>query len=406
MTTTRLAISFSDVESAARLIEGQIERTPTRHSKTLSAITGAEVWLKFENRQFTASFKERGALTRLLALDEAQRSRGVICMSAGNHAQAVAYHARRLGIPATIVMPRSTPNAKVEQTRVHRPEVILHGAVFDETREFTRELAAERDLTLIHPYDDPAVMAGQGTLALELLEDAPTPDAVLVPIGGGGLISGIATVMQAKAPEVEVIGVESERFAGAYHALRGEGPAFGTSTIAEGIAVKAPGVLTLPVIRALVSDLLLVTETELETAVLMLLEIEKTVAEGAGAAGLAALLANPERFRGRRVAIPVCGGNIDLMILSSVIQRGLVRSHKLVRIRVEIPDLPGALGEICRVIGELDSNIVDLHHQRAFAGSSVRATGVEFLLQMRGEEQIDMVLERLSADGYAARLVD
>lgn len=404
--TADLAISLRDVESAARLIEGQVQRTPTRYSQTLSAITGADVWLKFENLQFTASFKERGALTRLLSLDAEQRERGVICMSAGNHAQAVAYHARRLGIPATIVMPRPTPNAKVEQTRVHRPEVILHGAMFEESRQLAEELAAERDLTMIHPYDDAAVIAGQGTLALELLEDAPQPDVVLVPVGGGGLISGIATVMAAQAPEVEVIGVEAERFAGAFRALRGEGPEFGASTIAEGIAVKAPGKLTLPVIRELVSDILLVTERDLESAVLMLLEIEKTVAEGAGAAGLAALLAHGDRFRGKRVAIPVCGGNIDLMILSSVIQRGLVRSHKLVRVRVEIPDLPGALGAICRLIGELDSNIVDLDHQRAFAGSSVRATGVEFLLQMRGEEQIDKVIDRLRSEGYAARLVD
>lgn len=401
-----LAIGLSDVESAARLIEGQVERTDVRHSRTLSRLTGAEVWLKFENQQFTASFKERGALTRLLALDAEQRARGVICMSAGNHAQAIAYHARRLGIPASIVMPRFTPNAKVEQTRVFEPEVILHGAVFDEAIRFTEDLAVERDLTLIHPYDDPAVMAGQGTLALEVLEDMPRPDVIVVPIGGGGLISGIATAVHALAPGVEIVGVESERFASTWRALRGEGPEYGTSTIAEGIAVKAPGKLTLPIIRALVSDLVLVDEQTLERAVLMLLEIEKTVAEGAGAAGLAAVLAEPERFAGRRVVLPVCGGNIDLMILSSVIQRGLVRSHRLVRIRVEIPDVPGALGEICRLIGELDSNIIDLQHQRAFAGSSVRATGVDFVLQMRGEEQIDQALGRLSREGYAARLVD
>lgn len=406
MSQTQLAVSLSDVQSAARLIEGQIVRTAVRRSRTLSEITGAEIWLKFENHQFTASFKERGALTRLLALDAGQRRQGVICMSAGNHAQAIAHHAKRLGIPATIVMPRSTPNAKVEQTRVFGPEVILHGAVFDEAIRFTEELAAERQLTLVHPYDDPAVIAGQGTLALELLEDAPQPDVIVVPIGGGGLISGIAVATHALAPEVEIIGVESKRFASAYRAVRGEGPEYGASTIAEGIAVKAPGKLTLPIIRELVDDLLLVDERELEQAVLMFLEIEKTVVEGAGAAGLAAVLAHPERFRGRRVALPVCGGNIDLMILSSVIQRGLVRSHRLVRLRVEIPDLPGALGEICRLIGELDSNIIDLQHQRAFAGSSVRATGVDFVLQMRGEEQIDKVLERLASEGYAARLVE
>jgi threonine dehydratase len=400
-----LAISLADVESAMRLIEGQVVRTPVLHSETLSRITGAEIWLKFENLQFTASFKERGALTRLLALDEEERARGVICMSAGNHAQAIAHHARRLGIRATIVMPRYTPNAKVEATRVFGPELILHGAVFDEAIRFTEDLATERGLTLVHPYDDAAVMAGQGTLALEALADAPRPDVVVVPVGGGGLIGGIATVCKAVAPEIEVLGVEAERFAGAYRVLHGEGPAFGTSTIAEGIAVKAPGRLTMPVIREHVSDVLLVTEEDLERAVLMLLEIEKTVVEGAGAAGLAAVLAQGERFRGRRVLLPLCGGNIDLMILSSVIQRGLARSARLVRIAVEIPDLPGALGEICRLIGELDSNIVDLSHQRAFSGSSVRATEVTFLLQMRGAEQSEQVLARLAEDGYAARLL-
>ncbi|MEE4382165.1 MAG: threonine ammonia-lyase [Pseudomonadales bacterium] len=401
-----LAIDLADVRAAATVIEGQVARTPVRRSRTLSELTGAEVWLKFENLQFTASFKERGALNRLAALSKAERARGVIAMSAGNHAQGVAHHARRLGIPATIVMPRFTPNAKVEQTRVFGPEVLLHGNGFDEAAAFTARLAEERGLTLVHPYDDPRVMAGQGTLALELLEDAPTPDVVLVPIGGGGLISGIATVTAALAPETEVIGVEAERFASTLRALRGSGPEYGASTIAEGIAVKTPRRLTLPVIRRHVRDLLLVGEDDLERAVLLLLEIEKTVVEGAGAAGLAALLAHRDRFRGRRVAIPLCGGNIDLMILSSVIQRGLVRDHRLVRIAVEIPDVPGALGEICRLLGELDSNILDLQHQRAFAGSSVRATGVVFTLQLRGEEQIENVLEVLSGQGYAAHLLE
>ena len=399
-----LPITIADVEAAARALDGQIVRTPVRRSQTLSDMTGADVWLKFENQQFTASFKERGALNRLLQLDAHERSRGVICMSAGNHAQAVARHASRLGIPATIVMPRSTPNAKVEQTRVFGCEVILHGALFDEAVAFTEALAAQRNLVLVHPYDDPAVMAGQGTLALEILEDAPEPEVMVVPIGGGGLISGIATVLAARAPAVELLGVEAAGFDGARRALAGEAPASGTSTIAEGIAVKAPGRLTLPVIERHVREVLVVGETELERAVLLLLEIEKTVAEGAGAAGLAALLAEPERFAGRRVLLPVCGGNIDLMILSSVIQRGLARSHRLVRLAVEIPDLPGALGEICRLIGELDSNIVEVAHHRAFAGSSVRVTEVEFVLQMRGEEQADEVLARLAAEGYAARL--
>ena len=403
MQVGKFAISLADVESAARLIDGQIVHTPVVHSETLSRLTGAEIWLKLENQQFTASFKERGALTRLLALSAEERSRGVICMSAGNHAQAVAHHARRLGVPATIVMPRTTPNAKVEATRVFGPEIILEGAVFDESKRFTEQLAVERGLTLVHPYDDAAVMAGQGTLALELLADAPEPDVLIVPIGGGGLASGIATVFAARAPAVELLGVEAERFAGAYRALKGDGPGFGASTIAEGIAVKAPGALTLPILREHLRDVLLVDEETLERAVLMLLEIEKTVAEGAGAAGLAAVLADPERFRRRRVMLLLCGGNIDLMILSSLIQRGLARSDRLVRIAVEIPDLPGALAEICGLIGSLDSNIVDLQHQRAFATSSVRATEVTFLLQMRGAEQVDLVLARLSEHGYGAR---
>ncbi|MCC5886539.1 MAG: threonine ammonia-lyase [Gammaproteobacteria bacterium] len=399
-------MSLADVESAARLIEGQIVRTPTLRSRTLSQITGADVWLKFENHQFTASFKERGALTRLLALSASQRQRGVVTMSAGNHGQAVAYHAKRLGIPATIVMPRSTPNAKVDQTRVFGPEVILQGLVFDESKQLAMDLAKERGLTMIHPYDDPAVMAGQGTLALELLADAPKPEAILVPIGGGGLISGVATVMTALAPETEVIGVQAERYPGAYRAIKGESPELGAFTIAEGIAVKAPGDFTLPIIRDKVDDILLVSEADLERAVLMLLEIEKTVAEGAGAAGLAALLSNPDRFRGKRIMLLLCGGNLDLMVLSSLILRGLVSSHRLVRVRVEIPDLPGALGEVCRLLGELDSNIIDIQHQRAFSGSSVRATGVDFVLQMRGAEQIEQVLDTLARKGYRARLVE
>jgi len=406
MTEGPFAIEMADVERAAQSILGQVIHTRTAHSRTLSSLTGAEVWLKFENHQFTASFKERGALARLLTLDDDQRRRGVIAMSAGNHAQAVAYHAQRLGIPATIVMPRSTPNAKVDQTRVFGPEVILHGLMFDESAVHAHTLAAERNLTLLHPYDDPVVMAGQGSLALEILADAPRPDVILVPIGGGGLISGVATVMAAVAPDTEVIGVQTEQYPGAYRALRGDGPEPGSFTIAEGIAVKQPGKLTLPIIREKVQDIVLVPETALERAVLLLLEIEKSVVEGAGAAGLAALLSSPERFRGRRVLLLLCGGNLDMMIMSSLILRGLARTQRLVRVRVEVPDLPGALAEVCQLLGELDSNIIDIHHQRAFTGSSVRATGVDFVVQMRGAEQTEQVLETLGRRGYKARLVD
>lgn len=394
------------VLAAADRLDTQILRTPCEHSLTLSARTGAAVFLKAENQQFTSSFKERGALNRLLALDAQERRRGVIAMSAGNHAQAVAYHARRLKIPATIVMPRITPNAKVEQTRVFGPEIILEGLQFDETRAFTQNLAAERNLTLIHPYDDPAVIAGQGTIALELQQQIPDADVLLVPIGGGGLISGIATAYAGQAQAPEIIGVQMNRYPAAHQQFYGEAPsAPGAGTVAEGIAVKQPGALTMPIIREHVSDILLVSESQVEQAIFDLLEFEKTVVEGAGAAGLAALQAHAERFAGKRVVLLLCGGNIDMLILSSVLQRGLVRSHRLVRLRVEIQDLPGALSDLTRIVGELDSNIMDIAHQRAFGGSSVRATVVELVLQMRGEEQVDKVIAGLAAEGYQAALI-
>ena len=401
-----IPINRAAVMAAAGQIGDQILRTPCEESLTLSARTGARVFLKAENQQFTASFKERGALNRLLALSSAERERGVIAMSAGNHAQAVAYHGRRLGIPTTIVMPRITPNAKVEQTRVFGAEIILEGQQFDETRAFTEQLARERALTLIHPYDDPAVIAGQGTVALELQEQVPDADVILVPIGGGGLISGVATAYAGQARTPEIIGVQMARYPAArqlfYQEALGDS---GAGTVAEGIAVKQPGALTMPIIRQQVSDVLLVTESQVEQAIFDLLEFEKTVVEGAGAAGLAALQANGERFAGKRVVLLLCGGNIDMLILSSVLQRGLVRSHRLVRLRVEIQDLPGALSDLTRIVGELDSNIMDIVHQRAFGGSSVRATVVDLVLQMRGEEQVDQVIDGLAARGYQAALI-
>lgn len=396
-------MNIDDAREARERIAGQVSVTPLGHSVTLSELTGAEVALKFENLQFTSSFKERGALNCLLCLDEAERRRGVIAMSAGNHAQALAYHGRRLGVPTTIVMPRFTPNAKVAQTRVFGAEVILHGSEFDEARQFTLELAAQRGLTLVHPYDDPRVIAGQGTLGLELLEQAPDMQVVVVPVGGGGLISGIASVIKAVRPEVTVVGVQVERFAAAYDAFHGlESRPGARGTVAEGIAVKAPGQHTLPLIRSCVDDMLLVSEEQVEQAIFELLEIEKTVVEGAGAVALAAVQAHPQRFAGKRCVLILSGGNIDMMMLSSVLQRGLVRSHRLVRLKVEIPDVPGALADVTRVLAELDSNIVEIEHQRAFAGSSVRSTVVELVLQMRGEEQIDQVLDALAAQGYEA----
>jgi threonine dehydratase len=396
-------MNIDDVRAARARLAGQIAVSPLAHSVTLSALTGAEVMLKFENLQFTSSFKERGALNCLLCLDEAVRERGVIAMSAGNHAQALAYHGRRLGVPTTIVMPRFTPNAKVAQTRVFGAEVILHGNEFDEARQFTLELAEERRLTLVHPYDDPRVIAGQGTLGLELLEQAPHMQVVVVPVGGGGLISGVASVIKALRPDVRVVGVQVERFAAAHNAFHGlsDRPR-ALGTVAEGIAVKSPGQNTMPLIRAHVDDMLLVSEEQVEQAVFDLMEIEKTVVEGAGAVSLAAVRAHPSAFAGKRCVLILSGGNIDMMMLSSVLQRGLVRSHRLVRLKVEIPDVPGALADVTRVLAELDSNIMEIEHQRAFAGSSVRSTLVELVLQMRGEEQVDQVLAALSARGYEA----
>ena len=338
-------MEISDIHAARDRIAGRIERTPCARSATLSAITGAEVYLKFENHQFTASFKERGALNCLLMLTDEERRRGVIAMSAGNHAQALACHGSRLGVPACIVMPRSTPNAKVEQTRVFGAEVHLEGATFDETLAYTQDLAQVRGLTLVHPFDDERVIAGQGTVGLEILVQTPDLDAVIVPVGGGGLIGGVALAVKSTAPSVEVAGVQVERFSAAHHRFHGRSSKPGPSgTVAEGIAVKSPGRSTWPLIEAHVDNLFAVGETDVEQAIFTLLEIEKTVAEGAGAAALAALTANARRYRGRKVVLVLSGGNVDMMILSSVLQRGLVRSHRLARLDVEIPDVPGRPG--------------------------------------------------------------
>jgi threonine dehydratase len=397
-------MNINDVRAARERLAGQLIVTPLTHSRTISKLTGANVYLKFENLQFTASFKERGALNCLLCLSDAERAVGVAAMSAGNHAQALAYHGRRLGVPTTIVMPRFTPNAKVAQTRVFGAEVILHGSEFDESRRFTLELAQERGLTLVHPYDDLRVIAGQGTLGLELLEQAPVLDAVIVPVGGGGLIAGVASAIKAVRPEVRVVGVQVEGFPAAYDAFHGVASSArkGRGTVAEGIGVKSPGANTLPLIERFVDDMLLVSEEQVEQAIFNLLEIEKTVVEGAGAVSLAALDAHRKTFLGSNVALILSGGNIDMMMLSSVLQRGLVRTRRLVRLTVEIPDVPGALADLTRVLAELDSNIVEIEHQRAFAGSSVRSTVVELVLQLRGEEQVDRVLEALGSRGYEA----
>lgn len=400
-------MDLADIQAARERIAGDIRTTPCSRSVTLSAITGANVFLKFENQQFTASFKERGALNCLLCLSEQQRQQGIIAMSAGNHAQAVAYHGSRLGIPTCIVMPRTTPNAKVEQTRVFGAEIHLHGSGFDETLEYTHTLASERGLVLVHPFDDERVIAGQGTLGLEVLEQVPDVEALIIPVGGGGLIGGTALAVKSLAPNVHVAGVQMQRFSAAYHRFNGtsegEHP---TDTVAEGIAVKSPAAQTWSLIERHVDELFQVTEEQVEQALFTLLEIEKTVVEGAGAASLAALVGNQDRYAGKNVVLVVSGGNIDMMILSSVLQRGLVRSHRLMRLAVEIPDVPGALAELTAVIGELDSNIISIDHQRAFGSSSVRATLVELVLQMRGEEQVDQVVEALRSKGYEVKVRD
>ena len=402
-----MTVSIDDIRLAHARIAPATVRTRFERSDTLSALIGVELYLKRENQQYTASFKERGALNRLLDLTSEQRAAGVVAMSAGNHAQALAYHGKRLGIPTTIVMPRTTPNFKVEQTREHGAHVVLHGLRFDETQTFAEELGHQRNLTLIHPYDDPAVIAGQGTLALEMLRDVPRIDALIIPVGGGGLISGVAVAAKALVPTISVIGVQSERYPSAHRAFHELDPRDvpDHDTVADGIAVKSPGVLTMELIRRYVDDMVLVSEDDIEQAIFMLAEIEKTVVEGAGAAGVAAAIRYKEQFREQNVGTILCGGNIDMMTLSSVLQRGMVRSHRLVKVRVEVPDIPGALGNVTQLIGELRSNIVEINHQRTFGASSARAAVVDMVLQLRGEEQAEQVLDALRAWGLDARLV-
>jgi threonine dehydratase len=400
------AITLDDVRAAAARIAGAVERTPCLQSRTLSRLTGAEVWLKFENLQFTASFKERGALNRLLALSEAERRRGVIAMSAGNHAQGVAYHAARLGVRAVIVMPRGTPNNKVSSTRVHGAEVILEGDTLAEAARHAGELAAREGLTFVHPYDDPLVIAGQGTVALEMLEQAPALEVLVVPIGGGGLISGMASAAKALRPQVRVLGVESRNYSAMRQRLAGEPVRVGGDTIAEGLAVRDVGELTLSIVRELVEEVLLVDEDTIEHAVVELIEIEKTVAEGAGAAGLAALLQYPQRFAGRRVGIPLCGGNIDSRLLSAVLMRGLVRDGRLVRLRVTMPDIAGNLARVAAMLGEAGGNIVEVQHQRVFGTASVKTPEVEFVIETRDRGHSAQIVAALRAQGVRLTLLD
>lgn len=404
--TPELAVGLADVRAAAERLAGQIVATPLTVSPALSRLTGAEVFLKFENLQLTGSFKDRGALTKLAALSSDERRRGVIAMSAGNHAQAVACHAQRLGIPATIVMPRFTPNVKVRRTQSFGAEVVLFGEQLDQSRARAVELAAERGLLFVHPYDDPRVIAGQGTIGLEMLDSRPDLDVLVVPVGGGGLIAGIAVAAKALRPDIQVIGVETVRFPAMRQALAGEPIECGTSTIAEGIAVKEPGKLTLPIIRHLVDDIVLVDEDAIEAAALLLLDVEKTVVEGAGAVGLAALLAERERFVGKRVGLVISGGNIDLLVLSSIIQRGLARTGRMARLRIGMPDRPGSLAAVATMIGASNANVVEIHHQRAFSELSIKSVEVEFVIETLGQEHVYEIVELLERNGYATSLPD
>ena len=398
-----MSVTLQQIREAAAAIRGSVMDTPCLNSRTLSDITGAEVYLKFENLQFTASFKERGALNKLLSLDAGQRNQGVIAASAGNHAQGIAHHARRLGIPAVIVMPRHTPNVKVENTRAFGAEIVLEGEHFDGAMDCAVALAAQRGLQLVHAYDDEKIIAGQGTIALEMLAAQPDLEVLVVLVGGGGLIAGVAIAAKGIKPQIEVMGVEAARFPSMSCAMKGVKPEFGISTIAEGIAVKEPGKLAVPVVRQLVSDIVLVDEGDLEQAIVMLLEIEKTVAEGAGAAALAAVLKRRARFLGKKVGLVLSGGNIDPLMLSSIIERGMVRSGRLARLHVELRDLPGALAKVTARLAELNANIEEVYHQRAFTHLPVQTAEVEFVLQTRNHDHVAEIIAALQADGFSAR---
>ncbi len=397
-------VTLADIEAAARRLEGQVLDTPCVESRTLSQITGAHVFLKFENLQFTASFKERGALNKLATLVESGVPlKGVIAASAGNHAQGVAHHAQRLGLRAVIVMPRQTPGVKVERTLGFGAEVVLHGDSFDEARLHALELAEAQQLTFVHPFDDVHVIAGQGTIGLEMLRARPDLETLVIAVGGGGLISGIATAARALKPGIGIVGVQTSRFPAMVNAVKGTNHAQGTSTIAEGIAVGQPGRITRRIVGELVDDLMLVDEGDIEQAIVMLLEIEKTLVEGAGAAGLAALLKEPGRFAGQRVGLVLCGGNIDPLLLQAIIGRGMVRAGRLARIRVAARDTPGVLARITAVVGEAGANIDEVHHQRAFSSLSAQNVEVELVLQTRNPAHVAEVVARLDAAGFEAR---
>ena len=400
-----MPVTIDDIRAAAKRIAGAVEQTPFVRSRTLSKLTGAEIFLKFENLQFTASFKERGALNKLLSLSEAERKRGVIAMSAGNHAQAVAYHAARLGIPAVIVMPKGSPNTKVRNTRVHGAEVVLEGDSLADAARHAFERAKKDNLVFVHPYEDPLVIAGQGTCGLEMLEEMPDLDMLVVPVGGGGLIAGIAIAAKSSNQKIKIYGVESRTYPSMQQRLKGLPVQVGGDTIAEGIAVRDIGKTPLAIAKALLDQVLTVDEVAIEHAICLFLEVEKTVAEGAGAAGLAALLAHPQHFTGRKVGLVLCGGNIDTRLLASVLLRGLVRDGRIVRLRLMIGDLPGQLARVAGLIGKAGGNIVEVQHQRLF-GVVAKATELDVTVETRGRDHMRELVAALEAEGFKVRVLE
>ena len=401
-----MGVTIADIEAARRVVENVVLRTPMLPAPKLSALTGAEVYVKYENLQVTNSFKDRGALVKLASLSEAERKRGVITMSAGNHAQAVAYHASRLGIPATIVMPVTTPFVKIAATRSHGAEVVLHGESVAEAQSRCEQILAQRGLVLVHPYDDHRIIAGQGTIALEMLEEVPDLDVLVFPIGGGGLIAGNAIAGRAKNSAIEIVGAEAALYPSVWNALRGDNRPLGGSTLAEGIAVKNVGKVTLPLIRELVADIILVDEAELERAVNAYLTLQKTMAEGAGAAGLAAMFAKPERFEGKKVGLVLCGGNIDPRVLASIMVRELERENRIVSFRLTIPDQPGVLGIIATRIGGLGANILEVDHRRLFLDVPAKGAKLDVTIETRDAGHAEEIMAALAADGYAPVLIE
>ncbi len=395
-----MTVTIADIEEARRVIAGAVLRTPMLPAPKLSALTGAQVFVKYENLQVTNSFKDRGALVKLASLSEAERKRGIIAMSAGNHAQAVAYHAARLKIPATIVMPVTTPFVKVEATRAHGAAVVLDGETISEAQSRCEALLSERGLTLVHPYDDERIIAGQGTIALEMLEEAPELDALVIPVGGGGLIAGNAVAARAANANIEIVGAEAALYPSFWNALHNERLPLGGATLAEGIAVKNVGKLTLPMVRELVAEIVLVDEAHLERAVNAFTTLQKTVAEGAGAAGLAALFAKPARFRGKKIGLILSGGNIDPRILASITVRELERESRIVSFRLAIPDRPGVLGQIATRLGELGANILEVDHRRLFLDVPAKGAKLDVTVETRDAAHADEIFVVLKAEGY------